>query len=101
MQQQFPIAPTRTDRLAFPLKIAPTGRYLVDQAGRPALIVGDSPQALIANLTEAEADHFFTDRERAGFNSVWINLLCDDYTGGRPDGTTYDAVRLGTMTDAA
>jgi hypothetical protein len=23
---------------------------------------------------------------------VWINLLCNDYTGGRPDGTTYDGI---------
>ena len=23
---------------------------------------------------------------------MWINLLCDDYTGGRPDGTTYDGI---------
>ena len=84
------LLPTR--RPAFPLRIGPAGRYLVDKDGRPVLIVGDSPQALIANLTEAQADHFFADRERAGFNSVWINLLCDDYTGGRPDATTYDGI---------
>ena len=23
---------------------------------------------------------------------MWINLLCDDYTGGRKDGTTYDGI---------
>jgi hypothetical protein len=72
--------------------VGPTGRYLVDREGRPFLIVGDSPQALIANLSEAQADRFFANRQRAGFNSVWINLLCNDYTGGRPDGTTYDGI---------
>src|SRR5215467_80959 len=81
-----------TPRAAFPLKVGPTGRYLVDRRGRPFLIVGDSPQALIADLSEAQADQFFADRQSAGFNSVWINLLCNTYTGGRPDGTTYDGI---------
>jgi hypothetical protein len=77
---------------AFPLKIGPTGRYLVDRRGRPFLIVGDSPQALIANLSPAQAGRFFANREAAGFNSMWINLLCDTYTGCRADGATYDGI---------
>ena len=82
--------PTRSP--AYPLRLGPTRRYLVDRNGRPFLIVGDSPQALIAKLAEKQADHFFANRQRAGFNSVWINLLCNDYTGGRPDGVTYDGI---------
>ena len=77
---------------AYPLKVGPTRRYLVDRNGRPFLIVGDSPQALVANVSESQADRFFANRQAAGFNSVWINLLCNDYTGGRPDGTTYDGI---------
>ena len=60
--------------------------------GRPFLVVGDSPQALIADLSVRQAGRFFADRQRAGFNSIWINLLCDTYTGGRADGTTYDGI---------
>jgi chitodextrinase len=77
---------------AYPLKVGPTGRYLVDQNGVPFLIHGDSPQALTVNLSEAEADAFLADREAAGFNLVWVNLLCATYTGGRPDGSTYDGI---------
>jgi chitodextrinase len=77
---------------AYPLKVGPTGRYLVDQQGAPFLITGDSPQALIVNLSETEADSYFADRQAAGFNAVWINLLCATYTGGRPDGSTYDGI---------
>jgi Protein of unknown function (DUF4038)/Putative collagen-binding domain of a collagenase len=77
---------------AFPLKPSPNGRYLVDRDGRPFLIVGDSPQALIVQLSVRQASHFFADRERAGFNSLWINLLCDVYTGGRADAETYDGI---------
>jgi len=84
------LLPTRTP--VYPLKVGPTGRYLVDRDGRPFLIVGDSPQALIANLSVKRAGQFFANRQAAGFNSVWINLLCDDYTGGRPDGATYDGI---------
>jgi hypothetical protein len=82
--------PTRPP--AFPLKVGATGRYLIDRDGRPFLIVGDSPQALMVDLSETQAEHFFANREAAGFNSVWVNLLCDEYTGGRANGTTYDGI---------
>jgi hypothetical protein len=76
----------------FPLKVGPTNRYLVDQRGRPFLIVGDSPQALTINASVADADHFLANREAAGFNAVWVNLLSATYTGGRPDGSTSDGI---------
>jgi hypothetical protein len=46
----------------YPIKKSPNNHYLVDQNNIPFLIVGDSPQALIVNLTEAEASAFFVDR---------------------------------------
>jgi chitodextrinase len=76
----------------YPLRVSANRRYLVDRSGAPFLLVGDSPQALIVNLSETEADSFFADREAHGFNAVWINLLCATYTGGRPDGSTYDGI---------
>lgn len=78
--------------VAYPLEVSANGRYLVDQENVPFLLMGDSPQALIVNLSEAEADGFFADREASGFNGVWVNLLCGTYTGGRPDGSTYDGI---------
>jgi hypothetical protein len=69
----------------YPVKKSANGRYLVDQNDAPYLIVGDSPQALMVNISEAEAETFFANRSAYGFNSVWINLLCTTYTGGRPD----------------
>jgi Protein of unknown function (DUF4038)/Putative collagen-binding domain of a collagenase len=77
---------------AYPLKVGPTGRYLVDHKGRPFLIVGDAPQSLVVNLSLRQAGRYFANREAAGFNSLWINLLCDTYTGGRANGTTYDGI---------
>lgn len=76
----------------YPLKKSANARYLVDQNDVPYLITGDSPQSLIVNLSEADAEAFLADREALGFNTVWINLLCNTYTFGRADGSTFDGV---------
>jgi uncharacterized repeat protein (TIGR01451 family) len=75
-----------------PIKVGPTGRFLVDEKGAPFLITGESPQALIGDLTEADAAVFFANRRAHGFNTVWINLLCNGYTGCRVDGSTWDGI---------
>ena len=77
---------------AYPLKVSSNGRYLVDQKNSPFLIVGDSPQALMVNLSIADAEVYLADRAKKGFNAVWVNLLCADYTGGRPDGSTITGI---------
>lgn len=77
---------------AYPLKISASGRYLIDQNNRPFLIIGDAPQSLVANLSDADMDMYLADRQTHGFNAVWVNVLCNSYTGGRADGTTYDGL---------
>ena len=77
---------------AYPVKVGPTGRYLVDQNGVPFLIVGDSPQAMAGRLSEADAELFFANRQARGFNTVWINLLCASYIGCNSDGSTFDGI---------
>jgi len=76
----------------YPLAVSANRRYLVDQNNVPFLIAGDAPQALMVNISEADADMYFADRSSHGFNCLWINLLCADYTGGRTDASTYDGV---------
>src|SRR5438045_9594154 len=58
-----PATPLAAVPPVYPLKIGPTGRYLVDRDGRPFLIVGDSPQALVVNLSPAQANPFLADRQ--------------------------------------
>jgi Protein of unknown function (DUF4038)/Concanavalin A-like lectin/glucanases superfamily/Putative collagen-binding domain of a collagenase/Bacterial Ig domain len=77
--------------VAYPLTKSPNGRYLVDQNNVPYLMVGDSPQALIVNISEADAEMYFADRQAHGFNTLWINLL-STYTGTRPLGSTLDGI---------
>jgi hypothetical protein len=59
---------------AYPLRVSANGRYLVDQQGTPFLIAGESPQALMVNLTEKDAALFFANRRSQDFNAVWISL---------------------------
>jgi len=77
---------------AYPLRQSVTGRYLVDQSNAPCMIVGDAPQALIVNISTNDAAMYFADRKAHGFNSLWVNLLCATYTGGRADASTYDGI---------
>jgi hypothetical protein len=77
---------------AYPVKVSANNRYLVDQNNVPFLIAGDAPQSLMVNISEADADAYFADRASHGFNSLWINLLCADYTGGRTDASTFDGI---------
>src|SRR4051794_11629246 len=53
----------------YPLKVSRNGRYLVDRRNAPFMIVGDSPQSMIANLSLADARTYLADRKAAGFNS--------------------------------
>ena len=79
--------------VAFPLKVSSNRRYLVDHRNRPFLIVGDSPQAMIGNLSVEDAAAFIANRKATGFNALLIDLLCASYTGCRNDGTTFDGIR--------
>jgi Protein of unknown function (DUF4038)/Putative collagen-binding domain of a collagenase len=76
----------------YPLKIGPTGRYLVDRRGKPFLIAGESPQAMMVNVSEEDAELFFKNRQSHGFDAAWINLICAKYTGGRDDASTFDGL---------
>jgi chitodextrinase len=79
--------------ISFPAGMSANHRYLVDQSGSPYLMVGDSPQSAIGNLSVSEADRYFADRAAHGFNAVWINLLCNSYTGCNANGTTADGIK--------
>ena len=61
-------------------------------------MVGDSPHSLIVNLSSSDAAAYLADRAAHGFNSLWVNLLCVGYTGGRPDGSLLDGTKPFTKT---
>ena len=84
---------------SYPVKVSSTNpRILVDQNNAPFLLVGDSPHSLIVNLSEADAAFYLADRGTNGFNSLWVELLCVPYTGGRTDGSMLDGTLPFTAT---
>lgn len=91
--------PAPPDHVAFPVAVSADKRSLVDQDGKPWLMVGDSPQCMPANLSVADMEYFFADRAGHGFNAAWINLICGKYTHGRGDASTYDGIKPFTTDD--
>ena len=67
---------------AYPLQPSANGRYVVDSNNVPFLIIGDAPHSILANVNNADATTYLTDRGNRGFNALWIELLCDSYTFG-------------------
>jgi hypothetical protein len=76
----------------WPTRAGPDHHHLVDQYGRPYLIIGDSPQDLAVALSEQQADAYFADRQAHGFDALWVNLIANGAGGGRPDGATFDGI---------
>jgi hypothetical protein len=81
------------DRPVYPLKASGNNRYLVDQNNTPFLMVGDSPQHLITNLSQKEAAAFMENRRGYGINTLWINLLCIFTDGScNREAKTFDGI---------
>jgi Protein of unknown function (DUF4038)/Putative collagen-binding domain of a collagenase len=83
----------------FPIKVSTTNpRLLAYQNNTPFLMVGDSPHSMIVNLSASDAAVYLADRAAHGFNSLWVELLCVKYTGGRTDGSLLDGTKPFTKT---
>ena len=61
---------------AFPLKVSDNRRYLVDQAGRPFFVMGDTPW-FIQKLKLEDVRMLMDDRVAKGFNTLFLELLDD------------------------
>ena len=66
---------------AFPLRVSADQRHLVDQNGRPFLIVGDSAWSLITAVTRADAETYLEDRQQRGFNALLVNIIEHHFNG--------------------
>lgn len=76
----------------YPLKVSANRRHLVDQNETPFLLTGDSPQALIGKLSEADAAAYMANRVGYGINALWISLLCNKLLTCRDNGDTFDGI---------
>jgi hypothetical protein len=73
----------------YPLKVSSNKRYLVDQNNVPYFIDAGSPQGLITQLSEADADSYLSTRASQGFNSLWIDLI---HSANNACASTYDGI---------
>jgi hypothetical protein len=96
MREAFPLRPanfSKSEQPHFPVKKAPNGHYLVDQDGKPFMIVADSGWGLIGNLDTRDAAVYFSNRASLGFNSVLMTLAVSDYAGSKIAGyQTFDGL---------
>jgi hypothetical protein len=68
----------------FPLKIGPTGRYLVDQSRQPFFWSGDTAWSLIAQGTNADIDFYTANRSVKGFNVTLASLIEHKFSTNAP-----------------
>ncbi len=62
---------------SFPLKVSENRRYLVDQAGKPFFVMGDTPW-FIQKLKIEDVRMLMDDRVAKGFNTLFLELLDDE-----------------------
>ncbi len=60
---------------AYPLAVAPNGRYLVDQAGRPWRVQADAAWVMSVEGTSEQVDEYLTTRKAQGFNSFYLMAM--------------------------
>jgi hypothetical protein len=73
----------------FVISVSPDHRYFLDQYAQPILIKGDSPWAMMTDVSPGQAERWFSTRERQGFNAAIISLLGNPDNGGpHEDGST-------------
>jgi hypothetical protein len=85
----------------YPVKISGSNpRILVDQKNIPFLMVGDSPQSLMVNLSATNAALYVADRATNGFNTLLVDAICTTYTFGPPNASLLDGTLPFTNTIA-
>jgi hypothetical protein len=87
-----PRQPAREGR-PFATSVSANGRHFLDQYGRPLLLKGDSPWALMTRLSPEQARRWFADRQRQGVNAAIVSLLGAAANGApSDDGATFDGL---------
>ena len=85
----------------YPVKISSSNpRILVEQNNIPFLMVGDSPQSLLVNLSQSDASAYIVDRGQHGFNTLLMDAICTTYTYGPPDASLLNGTLPFTNTIA-
>lgn len=73
----------------FPLQASTNGRYLTTFTGAPFLLIGDSPQGMISDITPTQMVTYMSNRQGYGINCIQVHLLSGATFGG--NSTTFEA----------
>lgn len=77
----------------FVTSVSGDGRYFLDQYGKPILVAGDSPWALMTRLSPQQAGLWFADRQSRGINAAIVSLIGATANGAPgDDGATFDGL---------
>jgi hypothetical protein len=88
-----PGRPAAPEGPPFATSVSPNGRHFLDQHGKPLLLKGDSPWALMTRLSPRQARLWFADRQRQGFNAAIVSLIGASANGApSDDGATFDGL---------
>ncbi|MDH7568275.1 MAG: DUF4038 domain-containing protein [Armatimonadota bacterium] len=85
--ESFALAPPQNGA-TFPVRVSGTGRHLVDAAGRPFLLHGDTAWSLLVQLTREETEEYLENRRKKGFNALLVNLI-EYYYADNPPANRY------------
>lgn len=88
-----PGSEARPEGPPFVTSVSPSRRYFLDQYGSPILLQGDSPWTLMTRLSPQQAQLWFADRRRQGFNAAIVSLIGATGNGApSDDGATFDGL---------
>jgi hypothetical protein len=86
---------------AFPLRVDPTGRYVIDQFGAPWPLVGDAAWSLIGTLTAAQVTWYLDRLEAHDINAILVSLIEGYYSENAPNTKVGEPPYLGEMFQSA
>jgi hypothetical protein len=68
----------------FPLRVHPSGRYLIDSSDQPFLLHADTPWSIAVQLTRTQVDTYLDDRSERGFNAILFNAIEHYFSSNLP-----------------
>jgi hypothetical protein len=71
-------------RPRYPLRAAPSGRYLVDQDGVPVFVHGDTVWSMAVSAIPDEWETYLADRAARGFTAIIVNAIERLFTADPP-----------------
>lgn len=73
------------------LTVDPTGRFLINSiANKPVFLTGDSPQQLVTQLCADDVNTYLDDRQKKGFNALWVYAADKVYQANPPHNCNGD-----------